>query len=146
MRAERASHTLQPTALVHEAWLRLIDQTRVEWQGRAHFLAVASQAMRRILCDHARAHKAQKRGGGAPGLALEDTMAVASGSAVDVLDLDEALTALASLDSRQASVVEMRFYGGCAVAEVAEALGVSEKTVKNDWRVARAWLRGRLAN
>lgn len=149
MSQERAGHTLQPTALAHEAYLKLVDQTRVQWQGRAHFLAVASEVIRRILVDHARAYRAAKRGGGRR-LSLDadgiEPVAQQSLGGIDLLDLDAALAELGALDGRQARVVELRFFGGLDVRETAEVLGVSERTVKGDWRVARAWLQDRLAS
>ena len=140
LRRERVGHTLQPTALVHEAYLRLIDQTRVDWQGRTHFFAVGAQAIRRILVDHARQHKRQKRGGGAGRVQLDEAVALAPQRHEELLALDEALKKLAELDARQAQVVEMRFFGGLSVAEVASMLGVSKRTVEGDWTMARAWL------
>jgi len=140
LRHERADHTLQPTALVHEAYLRLIDQTRVDWQGRTHFFAVGAQAIRRILVDHARQRKRQKRGGGAGRVALDESVALAPQREEEILALDEALEKLGKLDHRQAEVVEMRFFAGMSVAEVAEVLGVSKRTVEGDWTMARAWL------
>ncbi len=146
---ERTGHTLQPTALVHEAYLRLIDQTRVQWQGRAHFMAVAATMMRRILVDHARTRNATKRGGDSARVPLDGLEAAGSlldvlAGGVDVEALDLALKDLASLDERQVRVVEMRFFAGLDVAGTAEVLGVSERTVKEDWRFARVWLRQRL--
>lgn len=143
--SERADHTLQSTALVHEAWIRLIDQTRVEWQNRAHFLAVASQAMRRILVDHARKSRSEKRGGDAPVLSLTaaEDVAVAQ-DPVDVLDLEQALIELAAEHPDHATIVEMRFFGGMTAKEVAEAQGVTERTAERRWRFARAWLYRRL--
>ena len=143
---ERPSHTLQPTALVHEAFLRLVDQTRVDWRGRTHFFAVASEMIRRILVDHARMHGASKRGGGASRVELDEN-AVSSGTSpttVDLIALDDALAELRRLSHRQAQVVELKFFGGLSVEETAQVLDVSERTVKGDWRVARAWLRQRL--
>jgi RNA polymerase sigma-70 factor (ECF subfamily) len=140
LRRERADHTLQPTALVHEAYLRLIDQTRVDWQGRTHFFAVGAQAIRRILVDHARQRKRQKRGGGAGRVTLDDSVALAPQRAEEILALDEALSKLGQLDSRQAQVVEMRFFAGMSVDEVAGVLGVSKRTIEGDWTMARAWL------
>ena len=140
LKAERANHTLQPTALVHEAYLKLVDQSRVNWQGRTHFFAVAAQAMRRILVDHARAHLRQKRGGGAHRITLDDAVALSPQREEDVLALDEALEKLAQLDERQAKIVELRFFAGMTVEEVAESLGVSKRTVEADWTMARAWL------
>lgn len=145
MRRERANHTLQPTALVNEAFLLLIDQQRVEWQGRAHFCAIAATMMRRILVNHARNRAAQKRGGGVSRLPLHDELAaVHSTSEVDVLDLDRLLIELEERNSRHAKVIELRFLTGLSIAETAEVLDVSEWTIKNDWRVARAWLLMRL--
>jgi RNA polymerase sigma factor (TIGR02999 family) len=136
---EREGHTLQATALAHEAYLRLLKQRDVSWQNRAHFMALVAQSMRRVLADHARRRRAQKRGGGRPHVALEDAEQVASG-AVAADELDAALEDLSRLEPRQARVVEMRFYAGLSVEEAAEVLGVSEATVKRDWAVARAWL------
>lgn len=144
LRRERPGHTLQPTALVHEAYLKLVDQRRIRWQNRAHFFAVAAQLIRRILVDHARARGASKRGGGLRQLTIEADVAPAErrGQAgeLDVLALDGALSRLAELDPRQAHVVELRFFGGLDVEETAEVLGVSSPTVKRDWRTAKAWL------
>ncbi len=137
---ERVNHTLQPTALVHEAYMKLVDQTRVDWQGRSHFFAVAAQAMRRILVDHARSKNRDKRGGGRARVTLDEAVALSPEKEEDVLALDEALEKLAKLDPRQAKVVEMRFFGGLSVEEAAEALGVSKRTVEGDWTFARAWL------
>jgi RNA polymerase sigma-70 factor, ECF subfamily len=137
---ERANHTLQPTALVHEAYLKLVDQTRVDWQGKSHFFAVAAQAMRRILVDHARSRQRDKRGGGRARVALDEAVALCPQKDEDVIALDEALERLTTLDPRQAKVVELRFFGGMNVEEVAQALGVSKRTVEGDWTFARAWL------
>jgi RNA polymerase sigma factor (TIGR02999 family) len=137
---ERMNHTLQPTALVHEAYMKLVDQTRVDWQGKSHFFAVAAQAMRRILVDHARSRQREKRGGGRARVVLDEAVALSPQKDEDVLALDEALEKLARLDARQAKVVELRFFGGLSVEEVAEALGVSKRTVEGDWTFARAWL------
>jgi RNA polymerase sigma-70 factor (ECF subfamily) len=143
---ERANHTLQPTALVHEAYMKLVDQTRVDWQGRSHFFAVAAQAMRRILVDHARSRQRDKRGGGRARVVLDEAVALSPQKDEDVLALDEALERLAMLDPRQAKVVELRFFGGLSVDEVAEALSVSKRTVEGDWTFARAWLSRELRN
>ena len=145
MRRERLDHTLQPTALVHEAYLRLIDASQIDWQGKTHFLAVAATQMRRVLADHARAHGARKRGGGARKLTLDDNFAISSHGAVDMLTLDEALEKLAQDSPRQSRVVELRFFGGLSVEETARFLDVSASTVKGDWRVAKAWLARELA-
>jgi RNA polymerase sigma factor (TIGR02999 family) len=141
LRRERPDHTLQPTALVHEAYLRLIDQTRVDWQNRAHFFGVAAQLMRRILVDHARRHQAEKRGGFRQKLTLDEAVDYSQTRDVDLVRLDEALTALAQFDERQSRVVELRFFGGLTIEETAEALAVSPATVKVDWSMAKAWLR-----
>ena len=139
LHGERAGHTLNATALVHEAYLRLVDQ-QVSWQNRAHFMAVAAIAMRRILINHAEARAAQKRGGGGPLATLSESLAGTSGHPDELIAIDRALTKLAELDARQARVVECRFFGGLSHEETAEALGVSEPTVRRDWRVAKAWL------
>jgi RNA polymerase sigma factor (TIGR02999 family) len=141
---EGPDHTLQPTALVNEAYLRLVDQTRVSWKGRSHFLAVGAQAMRRILVDHARARGRVKRGGDRQRMELNEGVALSPTREVDVLAVDEALQKLARLDERQASIVELRFFAGLDVAEVAEVLGVSKRTVEGDWTHVRAWLRREL--
>lgn len=140
LRAERAGHTLSATALVHEAYLKLVGQESVEWQNRPHFFAVAARAMRRILLDHAIARRAEKRGGGAPMVTLGDDSASEESSADQIVAIDEALTRLAALDARQARVVELRFYGGLTLQEVGEVLGVSLASVNRDWRTARAFL------
>jgi RNA polymerase sigma factor (TIGR02999 family) len=140
IRRERTDHTLQPTALVHEAYLKLVDQRQVHWHDRAHFFAVAAQVMRRILVDHARRHGAAKRGRGVAKVSVDEIVLAAPQSDVDVVALDESLERLATLDERQSRVVELRFFGGLTVEETAEVLNVSPATVKNDWRLARAWL------
>ena len=142
---EPAGHTLDPTALVHEAFLRLIDQQRVQWQGRTHFLAIGAQAMRRVLVDHARGKGRAKRGGGWQRVALPTELTVSSHNEHDVLAVDEALIELSKLDARQALIVELRFFGGMTSEEVAAYLGVSKPTVDRQWRVAKAWLRQHLA-
>lgn len=141
MRREGAGHTLQPTALVSEAYLRLLDQ-RTEWRSRSHFFAVASQAMRRVLVDHARARDSKKRGGGRRAVALPDAIApeTSPDSGVDILALDEALAALARLDEESVRVVEMRFFAGMELDAIAAHLGVSERTVRRHWVYAKAWL------
>jgi RNA polymerase sigma factor (TIGR02999 family) len=143
---EHRGHTLQPTALVHEAFLKLIDQQRVDWQSRTHFLAVGAEAMRRILVDHARKKKRLKRGGGRPTISLSAELAVSTRQEEDVLAVDEALEQLAKLDPRQARIVEMRFFAGMTAAEVADALSISKATVDREWRIVRAWLRQRLSD
>ena len=148
MRRERGEHTLQATALVHEAYLRLVDQRRVEWRNRAQFFGVAAQVMRRILVDHARAHHAEKRGGAMQpitlGAADQAHAADARDNALDVLMLHDALERLALIDPDQARLVELRYFGGMNIEETAEALGVSPATVKREWAIARAWLRREL--
>lgn len=139
-RRQRQDHTLQPTALVHEAYLKLVNQTAAQWNDRAHFFAVAAKAMRQILVNHALARKAEKRGGGAPRMALSADIAPTTAEDFDPLALDEALTRLAQFDARKAQVVELRFFSGLAVDEVAHVLNVSKTTVEADWRLARAWL------
>ena len=144
-RRESAGHTLQPTALVNEAYVRLIDQRRVSWQNRAHFFGVAASLMRRILVDHARKRHAQKRGGGQPGITLQPASGWEEAAAdVEILDLDVALDALAAFDPRQARVTELRFFCGLDVEETAAVVGISTATVKREWRVARAWLQREL--
>ena len=140
LRHERRALTLQPTVLVHEAYLRLVGQRAVHWQNRAHFFGIAAQAMRRILVDHARAHRALKRGGRREDVPLDEVMVSAPEQAVDVLLLDEALARLAAVDPRQARLVELRFFGGLTVEETAAVLDMSATTVKREWRVARAWV------
>jgi RNA polymerase sigma factor (TIGR02999 family) len=142
---ERGAHTLQPTALVHEAFLRLVDQRGARWQNRAQFYAVAAQVMRRILVDHARARAAAKRGGDAVRVALEAVEESGASPEVDILALHQTLERLAAQDERQARVVELRYFGGLSVEETAEVLGVAEITVKRDWAMARAWLYRELA-
>ena len=137
---ERDDHTLQPTALVHEAYVRLVDQTRVNWQNRAHFYGIASSMMRRVLIDHARAHAADKRGGAAVHFSLDDVQVPLEQRAADFVALDEALERLSQFDERKCKVVEMRFFGGLSDEEIAEALGVSTRTVLRDWKTARLWL------
>src|SRR5262245_29513159 len=144
LRRERAGHTLQPTALVHEAYLRLVDQDRVVWQNRAHFLGVAAQMMRRILVDHARGRKARKRGGTQTRVTLDDGVAPVSAHGLDVVALDEALAELSAPDAQQGRIVELRAFGGLTVEETAQVLGISTATVKRHWAFAQAWLRSRL--
>jgi RNA polymerase sigma factor (TIGR02999 family) len=140
MRRERADHTLQATALVHEAFLKLVEQQSVNWQSRAHFFGVAAQLMRRILIDHARGHLRQKRGGEYKKVSLNDAFIFSPEQSAELIAVDESLQRLAKLDERQARVVELRFFGGLSVEEAAAVLGISAKTVKRDWSVARAWL------
>jgi RNA polymerase sigma factor (TIGR02999 family) len=141
LRSERPGHTLQCTALVHEAYMRLVDQRNTRWQNRAHFFGVSAQLIRRILVDYARAHNAEKRGGLAPRVALENAVIAAEEREVDAIALDDALTALASIDPQQARVVELRYFAGLTIEETAEVMRISPATVKRDWVVAKAWLR-----
>jgi RNA polymerase sigma factor (TIGR02999 family) len=145
LRRERADHTLQPTALVHEAYLKLIDQTRVNWQNRAHFFGVSAQLMRRILVDHAREHKAEKRFGGLEKLQLDENIDKAIELGGEIVALDEALESLAKVDPQMAKLVELRYFGGLTFEEAAEVLGVSVITAKRHWKLARAWLYGHLS-
>jgi RNA polymerase sigma-70 factor, ECF subfamily len=140
LRRERADHTLQPTALVHEAYLKLIDQRRVDWRSRAHFYGVASQVMRRLLVDHARQHNAGKRGHGLEFVAIDEALNAPAPNQIPVLELDEVITRLEKIDRRLAQLVEVRAFGGCTLEEAAEVLKVSESTAKRDWRTAKAWL------
>jgi len=146
LKRERRNHTLQPTALVHEAWLRLQNDRGVEWQGRTHGLALGAQAMRRLLVDHGRHQKRQKRGGGAQPVSLDDLMADSTGPVPveDLLTLEKALSRLEALDPRAAEVVVLRFFSGMSSAEVAEHMGISLRTVEGDWTHARAWLKREL--
>ena len=137
---EREGHTLQPTALVNEAYLRLVDQTRVNWQNRAHFYGIASSMMRRVLIDHARAHAAEKRGGAAIHLSIEAVQVPLEQRAASFVALDEALKKLEEMDERKCQVVEMRFFGGLSDEEIAGVLGVTTRTVLRDWKKARLWL------
>jgi RNA polymerase sigma-70 factor (ECF subfamily) len=140
LRRERQEHTLQPTALVNEAYLRLIDQKQVKWQNRAHFVGVAAQMMRRILVDHAKSHNRAKRGGGAQRVSLDDAVIVSKERSEDLVELDKALTDLAAFDERKSRIVEMRYFGGLSVEETAEVLKISIITVARDWKLAKAWL------
>jgi len=137
---ERPDHTLQATALVHEAYFKLIDQDHARWQNRAQFFGVAAQLMRRILVDHARTHLAAKRGGGLTPITLVDVAGASSSRGLDVIALDDALTRLASLYPEQGRLVELRYFGGLTIEETGEAMGISPATVKRQWTVARAWL------
>jgi RNA polymerase sigma factor (TIGR02999 family) len=139
LRQERPGHTLQTTALVNEAYLRLVDQRSVEWKNRAHFFGIASQLMRRILVDHARSRQCDKRGGRTQRVSLDEAMTVSEERAWEVVALDDALTALAEVDARKSQIVEMRFFGGLSIEETAEALRVSPGTVMRDWTLAKAW-------
>jgi RNA polymerase sigma-70 factor, ECF subfamily len=137
---ERHEHTLQPTALVNEAYLRLVDQTRVNWQNRTHFYSIAASMMRRVLIDHARGHATEKRGGGAVHLSIDDLQLPIEQRAASLLALDEALDKLGQFDERKCKVVEMRFFGGLADEEIAQILDVTTRTVLRDWKTARLWL------
>ncbi len=145
LRGERSGHTLGTTALVHEAYLKLVNINRMTWRDRAHFFAVSARAMRRILVDYAIMKKARKRGGGRPDLSLDEAMAMADARSEDLIALDDALGRLEAMDPRHGRIVECRFFGGMSIAETAEALGVSPATVKRDWAAARAWLNRELA-
>jgi RNA polymerase sigma-70 factor, ECF subfamily len=144
LRRERPGHTLQPTALVHEAWLRLVDQASARPQTRSQFFAICARVMRQILVDHARRRGAAKRGGPAGHLSLDEAFTIAPGQEGPLVALDEALTELARVDGRQARVVELRFFGGLSIEETAEALALSTATVKREWSMARAWLHQQL--
>ncbi|KAA6459549.1 sigma-70 family RNA polymerase sigma factor [Acidobacteria bacterium AB60] len=144
MRWERNSNTLQPTALVHEAYLRLVNQREVDWQGRTHFFSIAAQMMRRVLVDHARERLRDKRGGGAKPISLEDAVVLAPEQSLELINLNRSLERLTMVDPRQGQIVELRFFGGLSVEEVAQTLGVSSKTVQREWNVAKAWLHGDL--
>jgi RNA polymerase sigma factor (TIGR02999 family) len=148
MSREKTGHTLQPTALVHEAYLKLVDQTRANWKGKTHFYAVGARVMRRLLVDHARERGALKRGAGWQSVTLSEALDPLGGEVVDpeqLLDLNAALEQLSEIDEREAKIVTLRFFGGLTVEQVAEAVGVSKRTVENDWRHAQAWLRLRLS-
>jgi RNA polymerase sigma factor (TIGR02999 family) len=140
MRKERAGHTLQTTALVNEAYMRLADYKKMRWQSRAHFFAVAAQVMRRILVEQARSRKLVKRGGGVPTVSLDEAAIVSHGRSAEVIAVDEALTDLESWDPRKSKIVELRFFGGLSIEETAEVLKVSATTVQREWRSAKAWL------
>ncbi len=142
MRRERKDHTLQATALVHEAYFKLTEQRSVDWQGRAHFFGIAAQVMRRILIDHARGHLRAKRGGGVIHVPLDETLKFSPEQSLELVKLHESLERLASLDPRQGKIVELRFFGGLTVEETAQMLSISPKTVKREWSMAKAWLHG----
>jgi RNA polymerase sigma factor (TIGR02999 family) len=145
MRGERKDHTLQPTALVHEAFLQLVEIERIDWKGRAHFFAVASQMMRRILVDHARARLADKRGGGATRVPIDQALRLSATRDADVLAVDRVLQDLAARNPRHAEIVSMRFFGGLSVDEVAAVLGTPKRTLEAEWTLVKAWLRRALA-
>jgi RNA polymerase sigma-70 factor, ECF subfamily len=140
LRRENPGHTLQPTALVNEAYLRLVDQQHVHWQNRAHFFGIAAQLMRRILIDHARKAQYQKRGGGALQVSFDDALAITEAKAAEFLAVDEALEKLTGMDARKGRIVELRFFGGLSLEETAAVLGISSPTVQREWRAAKAWL------
>lgn len=144
LRRERSDHTLQPTALVNEAYMKMIDITQVSWQNKAHFIGVAANQMRRILVDHARHHNAQKRGGEFQIMTLNDEIDHADEKSADLIALDDALNELAKMDPTKAKIVELRYFGGLSTNETAEVLGVSAITVKRHWKLAKAWLYGQL--
>ena len=141
---ERGDHTLQPTALVHEAYLRLIEQHSTDWQNRAHFFGLAAEMMRRILVNHAVKRNAEKRFGNQTKLALDDAISLIAEREVDLILLDDVLNKLAEFDPQQAKIIELRFFAGLKIEEVAEVMGVSDSTIKREWRVAKAWLHDRL--
>lgn len=145
MSRERKGHTLQTTALINEAYVRLVDQKNVHWANRSHFFAISAQIMRRILIDHARRHAFAKRGGGAQQVSLDEAVAVTSGIGSEMLRLDEALKTLAEMDPRRSQVVELRYFGGLNNEEIAGVLHISENTVTRDWNMARAWLHQQLS-
>jgi RNA polymerase sigma factor (TIGR02999 family) len=144
LRNEREDHTLQATALVHEAYLRLLEQTEVDWKNRLHFFSIASEMMRRILVNYAIKKNAKKRGDGATKIALDEAVSCSKQRDFDLVALDEALTELATFDEKQARIVELRFFGGLTIEETAEVLEISDSTVKREWRIAKAWLKTRL--
>jgi RNA polymerase sigma-70 factor, ECF subfamily len=145
LRRERAGHTLQPTALIHEAYLRLVKQDRPAWQSRSHFFGVAARLMRQILVEHARIHAADKRGGGAVELSLDEAWMYSSEKAAELVALDDALTALAQLDERKVRIIELRYFGGMSLEETAVALSLSIATISHETRLARAWLHRELS-
>ncbi len=146
LRGERADHTLQPTALVHEAYLRLVEQHSADWQNRAHFFGLAAEMMRRILVNHAVANNAEKRFGNQTRLALDEIVDFTRGQDVNLIRVDEALNTLAEFDPKQAKIVELKFFAGLTNEEIAEVTGVSDSTVKREWRIAKAWLHDQLKN
>jgi len=146
LRRERPDHTLQPTALVHEAYLKLVDQTRVEWENRAQFFALSAQVMRNILVDHARKNLAEKRGGGAQKITLEMVISEAGQRSAELVALDEALQELAEFDERKSKIIELRYFGGLSLEEIASVLGISIATIRRDMRLAEAWLYREMSN
>ena len=145
MRRERSGHSLQPTALVNEAFVRLVGVNRIDWRDRAHFLAIAARTMRRVLVDHGRRRRNQKRGGGQAQVTFTESLTIIDGASNDIVALNDALDALAAIDERKSRVVELRCFGGLTVNESAAILGVSPDTVQRDWRLAKAWIRRELA-
>lgn len=145
LRTERLGHTLQATALVHETYIRLVDQTRVQWTGRAHFLAVAATLMRRILVNHERDKRRLKRGGHAVRATLSESSLQTPAPSLDLLALDEAMTRLASIDAQQNRIVELRYFGGLSIEEIAQVTGLSVRTIHREWAFAKAWLRGEVS-
>jgi RNA polymerase sigma-70 factor, ECF subfamily len=144
LQAERPGHTLQPTALVHEAYLKLAGQNPIEWQNKAHFFALAAQVMRHILVDHARTKQRDKRGGGQASVALDEALKLSHSREPDLIELDEALKTLAGRDARKSRIVELRYFGGLSIEETADVLGISPTTVRREWTLAKAWLRREL--
>ena len=140
LHCERSDHTLQTTALVHEAYLRLVDETRIQWQGRTHFFGVAATLIRNILVDHARSQRAAKRGGGVAHVSLEEAFAAGAEKDADILAVDDALNALSKIDPQQARIVELRFFAGLSIEETADVLQISASTVKRDWILAKTWI------
>ena len=141
LQTERSEHTLQPTALVHEAFLKLAGQSPVEWQNKSHFFALAAQVMRHILVDHARTKQREKRGGGQISVSLDETLSLSHPSEPGLVELDEALNTLAAQDARKSRIVELRYFGGLSIEETADVLGISPTTVRREWTLAKAWLR-----
>lgn len=144
LQRERSDHTLQATGLVHEAYLRLVDQSSMTWENRAHFFSVAAQVMRRLLVDHARSRQTAKRGGAREKLEFNDALAVAEEPAVDLLALDDALQELVTFDARKSRIVELRFFGGLTTEEIGSVLAISPSTIRREWRIAKAWLRRKI--
>jgi RNA polymerase sigma factor (TIGR02999 family) len=144
LQAERSEHTLQPTALVHEAYLKLAGQNPIEWQNKAHFFALAAQVMRHILVDHARTKQRDKRGGGQANVALDEALNLSRSNEPNLIELDEALSTLAEQDARKSRIVELRYFGGLSIEETAEVLGISAATVRREWTLAKAWLQREL--
>lgn len=146
LKRERSGHTLQPTALVHEAYIKLVDITDIQWADRSHFFAVSASIMRNILVDHTRSRHADKRGGGAARIPIDDLLSLSTKPDIDILELDEALVELAKFDAKQSQIVELRFFGGLTIEDTAAVLGISPATVKREWTIAKAWLYRKLKN